>query len=110
MGGIGHGILSLVGMGKLYDPMGDLRGQMAQSNAKLNAMVQAKSLEAIQGLSDDVKELYTLLGTNETKLQTFIDQNNQLLWEQIKEENLFISILAVSVIIIIFFMLVAKNS
>lgn len=110
MGGIGHGILSLVGMGKLYDPIGDLRSQMATSNATLNAMVQTKTLQAVQGLSQDVKELYTLLGTKETEMQTYIQYNNQLLWEQMKEENLFISILAASVIIIIIFMLVAKNS
>jgi hypothetical protein len=34
-GGIAHGMASLFGLGNLYDPMGELRGELSSSVAKL---------------------------------------------------------------------------
>lgn len=48
-----------------YDPMGKLRGQLSQD---LNMMVANESLAGLQGLNENVKQLYQLIGTKSKDL------------------------------------------
>jgi hypothetical protein len=109
MGGIGHGLASLVGMGSLDDPMAKLRGQLSADIAKQNQMVATESLAAVQAINETLKDIYTFQGVARKRMQATIDLNQQLVWDSMDEENLFMSVLSVVIIIIIFFMLIQKK-
>jgi len=108
-GGLGHGLLSLVGVGFLNDPMGDLRGQLSSDMNNLNMMTAQKSEAFAESENEALKDLYTLLGVKSKSLQQTVSYNNELIWDTLKEENFFMAMLASIVIIIIFFMLIQKK-
>lgn len=103
--GIGHGLLSLVGAGKLYDPIGDLRGKLANAVAQQNSMVASEALAGLQVEQTELQDLYQLMQANQDKMKKMNEVNNALLWNSVEETNMFITFLGMSVLVIVFFMI-----
>ena len=105
-GGLTHGLLGLIGAGQAYDPLGDLRGALANANTELQ---NAQTLGAFRcGVQQDVwdKALmkYTQGNTNIlNEQQKFF---NDLANDKLEEVNVFLIMLTLLVIIIIFFLLI----
>ena len=110
MGGVGHGLASLVGAGSLVDPMGGLRAELSSKINDLNMMVAQKSLAVAEAENQSIKDLYSLMGTKSKELQVTFDYNNELIWDTLKQDNIFIGVLGASVLIIVFFMLIQKSN
>lgn len=109
MGGLGHGMASLVGLGSLDDPMGNLRGELSSSVSAMNEMTAANSAGFATDASAAMKDLHQLTISSNNAIKQTIDYNNELIWDSMKEENIFIATIAATVIIIIFFMLIQKK-
>ena len=109
MKGLAHGGASLLGLGSLYDPMAKLRGQLAQDVTQMNNMVANESLESVQVLSKNVKNLYRFMGTQQNTMKAQIKLNNEMVWDSLNETNLFIAVMMISIIIIIFYILIKKK-
>ena len=109
MKGLSSGLLSLVGAGELYDPMGELRGEVSSATQSLNAMANTHSLVAIETLAEGAQDMYRLMGAKNIEIQTVAQNNNSLILNNMQEENLFLAVLAAAVLIIIFFMLIRKK-
>lgn len=109
MSGAGHGMLSLLGLGQLYDPIGDLRSKLSSSIQRQSQMVSAESLAVASATNETIKNMYVFQGLMRDRLQKSIDLNQSMVWNSLQQENFFISVLSVLVIIIIFFMLIQKK-
>lgn len=103
--GIAHGSLALLGIGNLYDPVGDLRGELATATRKVDNMVQNETIAALKSQQTEIAALYNFMSTKNEYLQGVIDNNNTLIWDTIQQENLFLTVISLSVIIIILFMI-----
>lgn len=108
-GGIAHGMAGLFGLGNLYDPMGELRGELSSSVAKLNNMTAGKSIAAVEGISSEIKTMYNTLSLDQEVSDSMNKLNNSLLWNTIKQENLFLGVLSSVIIIIVFYLLIQKK-
>lgn len=108
-GGIAHGLAGLFGLGNLYDPMGELRGELSSSVAKLNNMTASESIAAVEGISSEIKTMYNTLELDKTVSDTMNKLNNDLIWNSIKQENLFLGVLSSVIIIIVFYLLIQKK-
>lgn len=107
--GLGHGMLSLLGAGDAYNPMGKLSGELSQAIQDMNNMVANESLLAVQTLSKDVTDMYKVMN------QEFgiMDDANKLmqtqLWNAQEVDNIFLTVLSVVIIIIVFYLLFQKR-
>jgi hypothetical protein len=105
--GLGHGLLSLVGFGEAFDPLGDLRSELSTAKDTLQTTVNTSALQLATSQSDLNKDLWTDIQTKSGGIQDSIKLYSTMTFNQIKQTNLFLSFIGISVIIIIFFMLVS---
>lgn len=107
--GLGHGSLALLGVGELYNPLGEKNAELASAIQAQNSMVATESLAAVSAIDTTMKDLYTFQSVMQEKMQKTINFNQDLLLNSLKVENVFISILSVLIIVIVFFMLSQKK-
>ena len=104
--GAGHGALSLIGQGKHYDPLGDKRSELSAARTNMQTTINSYSAAVLAGQiktdSDIAKEMETQRETIEEQMKAY----NDLISDDIVKENLFISIIAALVGVLIFFMLI----
>ena len=107
-GGLGHGFAAILGLGSEFDPMSDLRSQLATANSNLQAI---QNVGAYNGLKEDIKintEFQEMM-MDENKLMTESSQYyNNVALDNIKQTDLFLTLLALLVIVVVFFMLARK--
>ena len=103
-GGLAHGALGLVGAGAAYDPLGDLKGTLADAN---NALQQAQNLGAYQTDVDLKNYIDWMRKYNQGEDNIMEEQMkyfNNLANNKLEDINYFLIILSLLVIIIIFFL------
>jgi hypothetical protein len=105
-GGLAHGALGLVGAGSAYDPLGDLKGSLADAN---NALQQAQNLGAYT-TEIDLAKYNTWFRKYQSGKDNIIEEQmvyfNNLANNKLEDINYFLIILSLLVIIIIFFLLI----
>lgn len=109
LSGLGHGLVSLAGIGSVYDPMAELRGELSSSVSDMNNMVANETIGALQTEQTEIQALYTNMETHTEVMQSVMKENNAMIWDSLAEENIFIATLAVLVVLLVLFMLVQKN-
>jgi len=106
LGGMLHGALGLFGMGSLVDPLGDAKAKYSKAMTDLNMMTATDTLQAVSGLQTEMIAFIKVTQEQKELTQLIIKEGNDTIWDSIKEENLFISILFVLILIIVFFQLI----
>ena|SRR3990167_10050804 len=76
MGGIGNGLLSILGLGSLVDPLGDAKAQLN------NAINDMNSMTAVQTLAIAMQQVKI-----EQDLLNFMQTNNNLISETVQSLN-----------------------
>ena len=109
MGGLGHGLASLVGLGEAYDPLQDLRSKLADVNQQLQNTVNNGALIGLETADEALRDLFQMIQMGETTMNRIIQYNTLLLTDDIAKENVFTSVLGATVVIIVFFMLWQKK-
>ena len=108
-GGLAHGLLGLFGAGGLVDPLGNAQSAVQAALADINSTTASMSLAAAKNEQKITEDQYKALETHiQLSNQIVQDQNDQL-WDAIKEENLFLIILSMLVVLLIFFFLIQKK-
>ena len=105
-GGLGHGVLGLFGLGQLFDPLNDLRSKLASAESNMQNIINLNNMAVMQNEIKVDSDLYRYIQTNNAEIQEAMQNYNQLTMDDIKKENLFISILSALILIVIFFMLI----
>ena len=109
MGGLGHGLAGLVGVGSLYDPLGDLKGELASANTQMQQTLNAGTITALQSSGTAQTDLLDLIKSVEGLMAQSTQANTTLIHQDIGVENLFIACIAAAVVIIVFFMMWQKK-
>jgi len=107
--GAGHGFLALFGAGAVYDPMGDKRSDLSQAKSDMQTTINNMTLEAIKVQASLDEDFYNFMKVQQ---DTINDQNaltDAQIWDAIKQENMFLVLISVLVIIIVFFMLIRND-
>ena len=108
-GGLGHGILSLFGAGDLCDPLGDATSDFNSTMSNMAAMQQAQSLSSIQGITATMGHMLNFIRSKDTLLSDSIKNGNLILSIDLKQEQLFLSVTAMIVFLLIVFFLIQKR-
>lgn len=104
--GLGHGVLSLLGFGEQYNPLGELQSELANASQNMRTVIDTASYATIKQQTVLNKDLWNYIQTNNSNIQASIELYNKLAMDGIQKENLFTSLLSLLVVIIIFFMLI----
>lgn len=109
MGGLAHGMLGLFGAGDAYNPMGELSGELNSSISAMNNMVANNTILSLNALSNEMKTFHDDMATNTKAVVAAQELTNVQLFDALQVENIFLMVLAVSVIIIVIFLLMQKK-
>jgi hypothetical protein len=104
--GAGHGVIALLGVGELYNPLGDLRSELSTANSNLQNLKNTSTFQILDGQSKVENDLFKYIQTNNSTISKTMEMYNEMSMDGIQQENLFISVLSMLVIIIIFFMVI----
>ena len=104
--GFGIGLASLLGFGEDVNPLTKKRAELADIQNKLRAAIDQNNIAALSATTQNLKNLFNYIGTTEASIRNFIEFNDELLWESIAQENLFILILTIVIIILIIYNLI----
>jgi hypothetical protein len=104
--GFGVGLASLLGFGDDVNPLVKKKAELADIQSKLRSTIDQNNIAALNATNQSLRDLFNYIGTQETDIRAFIELNDELLWESIAQENLFILILAVVIIILVIYNLI----
>ena len=101
LNGLGHGLLGLIGLGSVYDPLGDLRSQLASCTAEFNSMTAEYSYQAALLGHKELIWFEQLMKDEGAKARSHAQLVNQMIWDTLATENLFILMIYVLVFIVV---------
>jgi hypothetical protein len=100
------GVLGLVGAGKLYDPLNDLRGQVSQARDRLQQLQNTENYIALVQETKNAGEMLKLLQSQRVTIDEHIEFYNNLALNDINKLSMFTTLLSLMVIVLVFFALV----
>jgi len=104
--GVATGLLGLLGIGQVYDPLGDLRAELNSKIQEFNSMTSEYAYRANCQNAENSNLLLQLRTADLTLVKQSLASNNQMLWDSLETENLFIMFLYALIFIIILYLLV----
>ena len=106
--GLAHGLAGLVGDGAAYDPLADARTQLSNANSKYQSTVNAGLLKLTamdqKLVETSVKYMQSSIGG----LQEQASLSNQIITDGLAETNSFLVVLALTLMILVFYVLLEK--
>lgn len=100
--GLWFGVLSLVDP-KYANPLEEQRQKISNTKDATQQAINAGTMAALKMGTQMTQDLYNDLHVVQDRLQSFVEYNNELLWESVAQENLFLILLFILVLIILFF-------
>lgn len=104
--GFANGLLSLIGLGSLYDPLSDLQGELAQAHQNLTNIVNVGTLASLKAQEEEDKVLVNYIQNNNALINETMTYYNQQALDTNLTQNFFISFSIILIFIIIFFILI----
>ena len=105
LGGFGNGLLALGGLGSLSDPLGDLKGELSSATQEQQQLINRSTLDASELNLETLQEMYNLQNVAQTRLQGTIELNDLILWQGLKQDKLFLAMVAAVVLLVIIYLL-----
>ena len=103
--GLGNGMLSLVGLGQFYDPLGDAQSDLSSAKETLQTNFTT-SMQAFYSQQTQINsDLWTYIQTNNTTIQDSINLYTTLTNNKINQINfsLLLAFIFISTFITLFF-------
>lgn len=104
-GGMAHGLAAICGLGSEFDPMQDLRSELATAKENLQAIKDQGAYTALQEQNKINQQFVEMIQTQNKVNSQSTRYYNDIALDGIKQTDLFMVILTLLVIVIIFFML-----
>ena len=102
MKGTFYGLMSLGGFSDM-DPINQQKTNLATINTDTQKIFNEYALQALKNQAGIAQDLYDDLSARASKMDAFMAYNNELLWESIAQDNIFLIVLFITLIIVIFF-------
>ena len=106
--GLGHGLLGLVGLGSVYDPLGDLRSTLSSKITDFNNITADYSYKAQKEQHANLIWFEQFMQTEGAVARKQLESTSQMIWDTIETEKLFIIFLYILVFIIVIYLIIKK--
>ena len=107
--GLGHGALSLFGLGDLYDPLGNLKNELSDAKSNMQQIINAGTYGYLQEQNAFNQKMLEYVNSKGAVTDETMTYYNTLASNTTQEQNYFITCTLILVFIVIFFMLIRKN-
>jgi hypothetical protein len=104
--GVATGLASLAGLGELYDPLAELRGDLMNAQNDMQNLLNTSNFASIKQNTDNDGKLFSYIQTNSSAIKKTIIKYNNIAMDGIQKQNFFTSILSILVIVLVFFRLI----
>jgi hypothetical protein len=104
-----NGVAGLIGLGKQTDPLAQKKKELSTANSHLRSMIDTSTLTALKDINGDFEQMLTLMNQVKQDISVQQEYDNELLTEGLQEENIFTSLLAVLVVVIVLYLLFDRD-
>lgn len=106
--GLGHGLAGLVGLGSVYDPLGGLQAQLANSIQNFNSTTAQYAFKSLQLEGQSLANMEKLINGNAVVAKNQLQNTSQMLWDNLENTNLFVIFVYMLIFIVIIYLVVSK--
>lgn len=107
--GAGHALCGMVGAGKAYDPIGDLKSQLGQASSAYNQVMQQNTMAMFSEINATDFNLLQLITSKAKENQKEAAYLHELDTERIDQVSIVMQLIGAMTIIIIFYLMALRN-
>lgn len=105
--GLANGLLNILGLGDLYDPIGNLTTDLNNTKDKLQTIQNNNNILVFQKQGILNQDIFKLIDQNKELLQDQMEFYNLMTSNQFLEQGYFLNVCIILIFIIIFFQLIS---
>ena len=105
--GLANGLLNVVGLGDLYDPVGNLSTDLSNTKDKLQSIQNNNNILVFQKQGILNQDILKLINQNKELVQDQLDFYNLMNGNDFIEQGYFLNVSIILIFIIIFFQLIS---
>lgn len=105
--GLANGLLNIVGLGELYDPIGNLTTDLNNTKDKLQTIQNNTNILVFQKQAILNQDIFKLIDQNKELVQDQMEFYNLMTSNQFLEQGYFLNVCIILIFIIIFFQLIS---
>ena len=105
--GLANGLLNIIGIGDLYDPVGTLTTKLSNTKDKLQSIQNNSNILVFQKQGILNQDILKLIDQNKELVQEQLDFYNLMTSNQFIEQGYFLNVSIILIFIIIFFQLIS---
>jgi len=105
--GLANGLLNIIGLGDLYDPVGNLTTDLSNTKDKLQSIQNNSNILVFQKQGILNQDIFKLIDQNKVLVQEQLDFYNLMTSNQFIEQGYFLNVSIILIFIIIFFQLIS---
>ena len=105
--GLANGLLNVVGLGDLYDPVGTLTTELSNTKDKLQNIQNNNNILVFQKQGILNQDILKLINQNKVLIQDQLDFYNLMNGNDFIEQAFFLNVSIILIFIIIFFQLIS---
>ena len=105
--GLGNGLLNIIGLGDLYDPVGNLSTDLSNTKDKLQNIQNNNNILVFQKQGILNQDILKLINSNKKLIQDQLDFYNLMNGNDFIEQAFFLNVCIILIFIIIFFQLIS---
>jgi hypothetical protein len=105
--GLANGLLNVVGLGDLYDPVGNLTTDLSNTKDKLQNIQNSNNILVFQKQGILNQDILKLINQNKELVQDQLDFYNLMNGNDFIEQGYFLNVSIILIFIIIFFQLIS---
>lgn len=105
--GLANGLLNIIGLGDLYDPIGNLTTDLNNTKDKLQTIQNNNNILVFQKQGILNQDILKLIDQNKELLQDQLEFYNLMTSNQFLEQGYFLNVCIILIFIIIFFQLIS---
>jgi len=105
--GLANGLLNIVGLGDLYDPIGNLSTDLNNTKDKLQAIQNNSNILVFQKQGVLNQDIFKLIDQNKELVQDQLEFYNLMTSNQFLEQGYFLNVCIILIFIIVFFQLIS---
>lgn len=109
VGGFGHGILNMVGLGFLVDPIGPLQNQISVAQSKLQGVYNNDGLQFAKNQEKINQFLQEVMNTKGEVLQEMLAINTEITNENLGRVDIALASIGILVLVVVVYLLFQPN-
>ena len=107
--GLGHGVLNWIGLGSLYDPIGDAQKEAVKVKDQLQTTIANGSYQAFLAQNKINTEFYQYLQSQTTNVYQMIEYYNSISSQKLETTNYVLALTFMMIFLLIMIELIVPN-